>query len=183
MALISCPECGNMLSDKANSCPHCGYDQSELVTEYVWCPSCMSNHVQCRRKGINIGRAVIGTTIGGSVIGLLGATDDMNDMVYVCERCSTQFKFDECFKGKKWEAENFEQKLIELVMNEKIHDNAMQLIMGQCKCTKAQARYIYNKYTMHNRKKLEKPNEKVDLIIGIVATFIILSVVIACMLV
>lgn len=25
MALISCPECGNQLSEKATSCPHCGY--------------------------------------------------------------------------------------------------------------------------------------------------------------
>lgn len=25
MALIDCPECGNKISDKAVSCPHCGY--------------------------------------------------------------------------------------------------------------------------------------------------------------
>ena len=25
MALIKCPECGNQISDKATSCPHCGY--------------------------------------------------------------------------------------------------------------------------------------------------------------
>jgi uncharacterized membrane protein YvbJ len=25
MALIQCPECGNGLSDKAPTCPHCGY--------------------------------------------------------------------------------------------------------------------------------------------------------------
>ena len=25
MALILCPECGNTISDKANSCPQCGY--------------------------------------------------------------------------------------------------------------------------------------------------------------
>lgn len=183
MALISCPECGNMLSDKAKSCPHCGYDQSELVTEYVWCPSCMSNHIQCRRKGVNIGRAVIGTVVGGSIIGLMGATDDMNDMVYVCERCSMQFKFNECFKGRKQEAENFEQKFVELVMNEKMSDNTIQFVMDACHCTKSQARRIYNNYTMYNRKKFEVPNEKVDLIIGIVAVCIILAVVIACMMV
>lgn len=25
MALIKCPECGREISDKAGSCPHCGY--------------------------------------------------------------------------------------------------------------------------------------------------------------
>lgn len=29
MALIKCPECGNEISDKAKSCPHCGYAQEE----------------------------------------------------------------------------------------------------------------------------------------------------------
>ncbi len=26
MALIKCPECGNQISDKAESCPKCGYE-------------------------------------------------------------------------------------------------------------------------------------------------------------
>ncbi len=26
MALIDCPECGHRISDKAQSCPNCGYD-------------------------------------------------------------------------------------------------------------------------------------------------------------
>lgn len=28
MALIKCPECGQMMSDRAKRCPHCGYDPS-----------------------------------------------------------------------------------------------------------------------------------------------------------
>jgi len=28
MSLIKCPECGNAISDKAISCPHCGYPLS-----------------------------------------------------------------------------------------------------------------------------------------------------------
>lgn len=37
MAIISCPECGNSVSDKAATCPHCGmeihkkYDNSKLI--------------------------------------------------------------------------------------------------------------------------------------------------------
>lgn len=31
MALIACPECKNMISDRANACPHCG-----LPAEYFY---------------------------------------------------------------------------------------------------------------------------------------------------
>lgn len=30
MALINCPECGGMVSDKATACPHCGYPMKSL---------------------------------------------------------------------------------------------------------------------------------------------------------
>lgn len=30
MALISCPECGKEVSDKAKTCPHCGYSLTEV---------------------------------------------------------------------------------------------------------------------------------------------------------
>ncbi len=50
MALIKCTECGNMLSDKAQTCPHCGAPVEHLVkcedcgTEYAAdaaaCPTC-----------------------------------------------------------------------------------------------------------------------------------------------
>lgn len=31
MALITCPECGGMVSDTAASCPHCGYQEAPGV--------------------------------------------------------------------------------------------------------------------------------------------------------
>lgn len=31
MALITCPECGNLVSEKAEQCPNCGYPVSEIV--------------------------------------------------------------------------------------------------------------------------------------------------------
>lgn len=33
MALIKCPECGKEISDKANSCPNCGYPLNHISTE------------------------------------------------------------------------------------------------------------------------------------------------------
>ena len=33
MALIKCPECGKKVSDKANSCIHCGYPLEEYKKE------------------------------------------------------------------------------------------------------------------------------------------------------
>lgn len=41
MALIKCPECGKEISDRAVSCPHCGYPiknlsrEKESVNEYA----------------------------------------------------------------------------------------------------------------------------------------------------
>ena len=33
MSLIECPECGNQVSSKADSCPKCGYPMSEIINE------------------------------------------------------------------------------------------------------------------------------------------------------
>lgn len=33
MALIQCPDCGNMISENANSCPKCGYPLREELEE------------------------------------------------------------------------------------------------------------------------------------------------------
>lgn len=38
MALISCPECGKMISDKAKFCPSCGYPiDTQPVTQLDFC--------------------------------------------------------------------------------------------------------------------------------------------------
>ena len=33
MALIECPECGKMVSDKAEDCPNCGFPISAMIIE------------------------------------------------------------------------------------------------------------------------------------------------------
>ena len=35
MALIKCPECGNQISDKAESCPKCGYELNKKETPTI----------------------------------------------------------------------------------------------------------------------------------------------------
>lgn len=42
MALIKCPECGNEVSDTAQSCPKCGYALHKTPA----CPKCGSYNVQ-----------------------------------------------------------------------------------------------------------------------------------------
>lgn len=43
MALINCPECNHEVSDKASSCPHCGYElpKPKPTFQGVYCPSCL----------------------------------------------------------------------------------------------------------------------------------------------
>ena len=50
MALISCPECGKEISDKAVACPHCGNPMNPQVQqtqqeEYLCCPKCGSREL------------------------------------------------------------------------------------------------------------------------------------------
>lgn len=48
MSMINCPECGEKISDKAESCPHCGCPQSEFKGAFLkpdkhsmnYCPKC-----------------------------------------------------------------------------------------------------------------------------------------------
>lgn len=40
MALINCPECGKEISDKAKSCPNCGYELP-ILEQGVYCPRCL----------------------------------------------------------------------------------------------------------------------------------------------
>ena len=40
MALISCPNCGQSISDKAFVCPHCNYRNSNIFAINMTCPEC-----------------------------------------------------------------------------------------------------------------------------------------------
>ncbi len=36
MALINCKECGSQISDKAKTCPQCGFDQPKKTSLFTW---------------------------------------------------------------------------------------------------------------------------------------------------
>lgn len=40
MALINCPECESEVSDKAKSCPKCGYPTADIIKNKASCPEC-----------------------------------------------------------------------------------------------------------------------------------------------
>lgn len=41
MSLINCPECNKEISDKAKSCPNCGYELPIMIYG-VYCPKCLN---------------------------------------------------------------------------------------------------------------------------------------------
>ena len=70
MAMIKCKECGKKISDKAKSCPHCGYsyvdddsildkDNKKLITKI------------CAVIGIIISCTIIVTIFRATIIGII----------------------------------------------------------------------------------------------------------------
>lgn len=105
MALIKCPECGKEVSDKACSCPNCGYpistqpveqakagnaENEENEEELIFCPKCLSTHVHTEQKGFSGGKALAGAiTVGG--IGLLAGTIGSKKVNITCLKCGHKF--------------------------------------------------------------------------------------------
>ena len=68
MALISCPECGKEISDKAVACPHSGNPMNPQVQqtqqeEYLCCPKCGSRELHAEHKGFSGGKALAGVVL------------------------------------------------------------------------------------------------------------------------
>lgn len=93
MALISCPECGKQISDKAVSCPNCGnpINQQNQQEEYLCCPRCGSRELHAEHKGFSGGKALAGALITGG-IGLLAGTIGSRDTQITCLKCGKKFK-------------------------------------------------------------------------------------------
>lgn len=97
MALISCPECGKEISDKALACPHCGNpmnqptQQNQQEEEYLCCPKCGSRELHAEHKGFSGGKALAGALVTGG-IGLLAGTIGSRDTQITCLKCGNKFK-------------------------------------------------------------------------------------------
>lgn len=55
--LISCPECGKQISDKATACPGCGYPVAEIMEKYkmfVYDPETMTGKTPEDDKAIEV---------------------------------------------------------------------------------------------------------------------------------
>lgn len=94
MALISCPECGKEISDKAFACPHCGNpmnQQPQQEEEYLCCPKCGSRELHAEHKGFSGGKALAGAIVTGG-IGLLAGTIGSRDTQITCLKCGNKFK-------------------------------------------------------------------------------------------
>lgn len=96
MALISCPECGKEISDKAVACPHCGNPMNPQVQqtqqeEYLCCPKCGSRELHAEHKGFSGGKALAGVVLTGG-IGLLAGTIGSRDTQITCLKCGKKFE-------------------------------------------------------------------------------------------
>lgn len=96
MALISCPECGKEISDKAVACPHCGNPMNPQIQqtqqeEYLCCPKCGSRELHAEHKGFSGGKALAGAVLTGG-IGLLAGTIGSSDTQITCLKCGKSFK-------------------------------------------------------------------------------------------
>lgn len=102
MALISCPECGKEISDKALSCPNCGNpmnQQTQQQEEYLCCPKCGSRELHAEHKGFSGGKALAGAILTGG-IGLLAGTIGSKDTQITCLKCGNKFKAGEAMVRK-----------------------------------------------------------------------------------
>lgn len=104
MALISCPECGKEISDKAVACPHCGNPMNPQIQqtqqeEYLCCPKCGSRELHAEHKGFSGGKALAGVVLTGG-IGLLAGTIGSRDTQITCLKCGKKFKAGEAVVKK-----------------------------------------------------------------------------------
>jgi len=104
MAIITCPECGKEVSDKAASCPGCGAPQAVVVSqepaeaqppvekeEKMLCPKCYSSELTSDKKGFSAGKALVGGLLVGPV-GLIGGALGAKKLVIYCVACGHKFK-------------------------------------------------------------------------------------------
>lgn len=95
MALINCSECGKEVSDKADSCPHCGNPMNQPIEDrfkYTQrCPDCLSTNLYEDTQGYSGKRGFLGTLLFGN-IGALAGTVGSKKIMYICKECGKRFE-------------------------------------------------------------------------------------------
>ena len=116
MALISCSECGNQVSNKAYCCPNCGnpisksfdededydedYDKEDNDEDLLHCPKCNSTQLSSNKKGFSGGKALTGAVLAGG-IGVLAGTIGSGKVIITCLKCGYKFNAGDYEKEKQ----------------------------------------------------------------------------------
>lgn len=132
MALIECPECKKQISDRAVSCPNCGYPLKQQQTnnadenEYLCCPKCHSRELHSEHQGFSGGKALAGVVLAGD-IGILAGTIGSKEVRITCLKCGHHFKAGEALIEKGDTGKNeMEAKIVDFLKQDKLV-NALEL--------------------------------------------------------
>lgn len=105
MGLIKCPECGNEISDKAQSCPKCGYPLSEQKKDMIegksvssqWDPNQLPQPVKRKGHGCLVPLIVVLIIF---VLFCIGLSVGINDMQKHPEKYHTSTEESESMTAK-----------------------------------------------------------------------------------
>lgn len=190
MALIKCPECGKEVSDKACSCPNCGYpilqnpisqsktEDTESEKKLIFCPKCLSTHVHAEQKGFSGGKALAGVVaIGG--IGILAGTIGSKKVNITCLKCGYKFMAGNAFIATKTEKEKI-LNILESKLSNGDKIGSIKFLNERFKWKSSQSMEFIEAY-LKGHKELKyganKPKSKKDIIwASIIASIIILNI-------
>lgn len=191
MALIKCPECGKEVSDKACSCPNCGFpilkkyipqsktEVTESEEELIFCPKCLSTHVHAEQKGFSGGKALAGVVaIGG--IGILAGTIGSKKVNITCLKCGHKFMAGDAFIATRKEKEKILKELENKLTNgDKL--KSVVFLNERFNWKTSQSMIFIDAYLKGHKEIKEKVNEpksKRDIITGyIIASIVVLAIV------
>lgn len=191
MALIKCPECGKEVSDKACSCPNCGFpilpepipqaktEETESEEELIFCPKCLSTHVHAEQKGFSGGKALAGAiAIGG--IGLLAGTIGNKKVNITCLKCGHKFMAGNAFIATKKEKDEI-LKVLESRLSKGDKLNSIKFLNEKFNWSTSQSMEFIESYLKGHKElkdKMDKPKTKGDIITGsILASIVVLAIV------
>ena len=105
MALVKCKECGNEMSDTANICPHCGFENNMM-----FCPECGNkisrNALMCPHCGyksnnsINNSEPVNPVCLSGMVVAIVSFFIDFFALVSITALVLSTVGITKASKGK-----------------------------------------------------------------------------------